>query len=80
MLSVVVVVVQDWSCCASFNQNSWYCRNTAYCDGCHVPGKHDFFCQRYKMNSLEWLWSQCIRVAVLSAVFSVFYWIHGWAI
>ena len=34
VLLVVVVVVQRWTCCYSFNQNSTYCKNTAYCDGC----------------------------------------------
>ena len=58
MLLVVVVVVQGhWSCCYSANENSTYCRNTAYCDGCSRGGsyarefgKHESnesWCQRY---------------------------------
>jgi len=47
MLSVVVVVVQvRWSCCDSWNENSKYCKNTAYCDGCTGSGGHNKSCGR----------------------------------
>ena len=53
MLLVVVVVVQMWSCCNSYNKNSTYCRDTAYCDSCDRSGGHSngyYSCQRSTRN------------------------------
>ena len=50
ILSDVVVVVQwmwKWTCCGSYNTNSTYCMNTAYCDGCDRTGGHYQRCSQY---------------------------------